>query len=77
VRAARFGRRAYPLGGWRARPGTGQLLNEHVRAIVATNAFGMGIDKPNVRLCRPAIPGTLEAYYQEVDAPTRFSSLNA
>ena len=42
------------------------FMNETVRAIVATNAFGMGIDKPNVRLVvHHAMPGTLEAYYQE------------
>ncbi|MDB4883948.1 MAG: ATP-dependent helicase, RecQ family [Gemmatimonadetes bacterium] len=42
------------------------FMSESVRAIVATNAFGMGIDKPNVRLVvHHAMPGTLEAYYQE------------
>jgi ATP-dependent DNA helicase RecQ len=42
------------------------FMREQVRVIVATNAFGMGIDKPNVRLVvHYAMPGTLEAYYQE------------
>ena len=42
------------------------FMQDRVRAIVATNAFGMGVDKANVRIVvHHAMPGTLEAYYQE------------
>ena len=43
-----------------------RFMSGECSVIVATNAFGMGVDKADVRtVCHATVPGSLEAYYQE------------
>jgi DNA topoisomerase-3 len=66
---ARFPTAAYHAGldaPQRERARTG-FLDGKLEVIAATIAFGMGIDKPNIRtVIHTALPGSMEAYYQEI-----------
>ncbi|HEX2080955.1 MAG TPA: ATP-dependent DNA helicase RecQ [Longimicrobium sp.] len=43
-----------------------RFMDGQVKAVVATNAFGLGIDKPDIRfIAHYHFPGSMESYYQE------------
>lgn len=44
-----------------------RFMSEEAVIMVATIAFGMGIDKPDIRyVCHLNLPGNVESYYQEI-----------
>jgi ATP-dependent DNA helicase RecQ len=68
--AADLGEEALPyhagLGGERRAEAQRRFMAGDVRLVVATNAFGMGVDKADVRtVVHETVPVSLEAFYQE------------
>jgi ATP-dependent DNA helicase RecQ len=54
------------LGAAKRKDAQDRFMAGELKAIVATNAFGMGIDKPDIRyVVHYDMPASLEAYYQE------------
>ncbi len=54
------------LGPRERRTSQERFMASELKAMIATNAFGMGIDKPDIRfVIHYQMPGSLEAYYQE------------
>jgi ATP-dependent DNA helicase RecQ len=68
--AGALGRRVLPYHAGLGREARAEaqrnFMSGEVDVVVATNAFGMGVDKADVRtVCHEAVPGSVEAYYQE------------
>jgi ATP-dependent DNA helicase RecQ len=65
--AERLGVRPYHAGLSRAEREATQRVFMSGETIVATSAFGMGIDRPDVRfVVHASVPGSLDEYYQEI-----------
>jgi ATP-dependent DNA helicase RecQ len=65
--AGRLGAPAYHAGLRRADREAAQRAFSGGQTLVATSAFGMGIDRPGVRfVVHAAVPGSLDEYYQEI-----------
>ena len=63
------GRSIYSAADWeqKKREFAENFKGNRIPLMVSTNAFGMGIDKPNIRyVLHYGLPGSIEAYYQEV-----------
>lgn len=62
----RVGRYHAGMGNEARRQSQRAFIDDDIQVMVATNAFGMGIDKPNVRyVIHNNVPESIEAYYQE------------